>query len=78
MSLIDLEMIKGDFMYGKLTPIQAIRKKCLECSNGQYAEIRECLIETCPLYNFRTGSRYSIKEEETEEQITLEYIIKEL
>lgn len=64
-------------MFGKLTPIQAIRKKCLECSNGQYTEIRDCLIETCPLYEFRTGSRYTGKTGETENQITLEYIIKE-
>lgn len=65
-------------MHGKLTPIQAIRKKCLECSNGQYAEIKDCLIETCPLYQFRTGKIHLIKEKNATEQITLEYIIKEL
>lgn len=65
-------------MYGKLTPIQAIRKKCLECSNGQYSEIRDCLIDTCPLYEFRVGSKHSSAEETTEEQITLDYIMNEL
>jgi hypothetical protein len=55
-----------------LTPIQAIRKKCLECSNGQYNEIRGCLIKTCPLYLFRVGENYSKKQEGTEEQITLD------
>lgn len=36
-----------------LTPIQAIRKKCLECCNGQKREIRECRVKTCPLYDYR-------------------------
>ncbi len=65
-------------MYEKLTPIQAIRRKCLECSNGQYKEIRDCLIETCPLYEFRTGNTHPVRAEGTGEQITLEYVIKEL
>ncbi len=25
----------------KLTPIKAIRQKCLECSNGQFKEVRK-------------------------------------
>ena len=55
-----------------LTPIQAIRKKCLQCSNGQYNEIRGCLIETCPLYSFRVGEKQNKKNESTEEQIALD------
>ncbi|HBV67660.1 MAG TPA: hypothetical protein DEF04_05400 [Clostridiales bacterium] len=55
-----------------MTPIQAIRKKCLECSNGQYNEIRACMIDTCPLYSFRVGENYSKKEECTSEQISIE------
>ena len=38
-----------------LTPIKAIRAKCLECSGGQPSEVRECLITDCPLYPFRMG-----------------------
>ena len=57
-----------------LTPMQAIRKKCLECSNGQYNEIRSCLIKTCPLYSFRIGEKQLKKEESTSEQITLDFI----
>lgn len=30
----------------KLIPIKAIRAKCLECSNGQYKEVRECTVKT--------------------------------
>ena len=38
-----------------LTPIKAIRAKCLECSAGQPKEVRECVIQDCPLYPFRMG-----------------------
>jgi hypothetical protein len=61
-------------MHEILTPIQAIRKKCLECSNGQYVEIKGCLIETCPLYTFRTGIIQSKKEKNTFEQMVLDCI----
>lgn len=29
----------------RLTLIKAIRKKCLECCNGQVKEVRECSIK---------------------------------
>ena len=35
------------------TPIDAIRRKCQECSNGQKEEILNCPIKSCPLYQFR-------------------------
>lgn len=38
-----------------LTPIKAIRAKCLECSGNQPSEVRNCLITECPLYPFRMG-----------------------
>ena len=38
-----------------LTPIKAIRSKCLECSAGQPKEVRECVIHDCALYPFRLG-----------------------
>jgi hypothetical protein len=41
----------------KRTPIKAIRAKCLECSNDQVKEVRECTIEKCPLYEYRMGKR---------------------
>lgn len=37
------------------TPIKAIRAKCLECSGFQPKEVRECQIDTCPLFPFRMG-----------------------
>ncbi len=39
----------------KTTPIKAIRAKCLECSNYQPKEVRNCLILDCPLYPYRLG-----------------------
>lgn len=41
----------------KLTPMKAIRAKCLECSCGQYKEVRLCPIKDCALYEYRLGHR---------------------
>ena len=41
----------------KLTPVRAIRQKCLDCCNGQSAEVRLCTCKTCPLYGCRMGHR---------------------
>ena len=39
------------------TPMKAIRLKCLDCSNGQYSEVRFCGVGTCPIYPYRMGKR---------------------
>jgi hypothetical protein len=39
----------------KLTPLRAIRAKCLDCSAGSPGEVRKCHIEDCPLFPFRFG-----------------------
>jgi len=36
-----------------LTPVKAIRRKCLECSNRKM--IRECPEAACPLFIYRMG-----------------------
>lgn len=41
----------------KITPLKAIRAKCLDCCCGQVAEIRRCGLENCPLFPYRTGHR---------------------
>ena len=38
-----------------MSPLQAIRKKCLDCSNGSAHEVKHCPITKCPLYEFRFG-----------------------
>ncbi len=40
----------------KLTPLKSIRAYCLDCSNRQPKEVRECEITDCPLYEFRFGT----------------------
>ena len=32
-----------------LTPVKAIRAKCLDCSAGQYIEVKECPVKDCAL-----------------------------
>ena len=41
----------------KMTPIRAIRKKCLECSVGSVKEVRACTVRACALYAYRSGKR---------------------
>ena len=40
-----------------LTPLKAIRLKCLDCSCYQVKEIRDCDIKTCPIFEFRMGKK---------------------
>lgn len=39
-----------------LTPVKAIRAKCIDCTCGNLKEIKECPVETCPLYLYRLGT----------------------
>lgn len=43
-------------MKNYLTPVKAIRKNCLDCSGGSIKEVRECIVKSCPLYDFRLGT----------------------
>ena len=38
-----------------LTPLRAIRAKCIDCSAGSMKEVRECVMLDCPLYPYRLG-----------------------
>ena len=38
-----------------MTPVQAIRANCIECSGDSKGEVRKCVIPRCPLYRFRMG-----------------------
>ena len=38
-----------------LTPLSAIRAKCIDCSTGSMKEVRECVMLDCPLYPYRLG-----------------------
>ena len=47
----------------KLTPLKAIRKKCLDCCCQQTVEVRECTCTKCPLFAYRMGKRPKGKED---------------
>lgn len=38
-----------------LTPMKAIRAKCLDCMCGQATEVRLCPVTDCSLYSYRMG-----------------------
>ena len=68
-----------------LTPIQAIREKCIDCCAGDKNEVRLCESITCPQFLYRMGRRpkqndvddlrcrlemrYSVKKHELAKQI---------
>lgn len=37
------------------TPIKSIRAYCLECSNQQPSEVKNCHLTDCPLWPYRMG-----------------------
>lgn len=58
---------KGGGALAKLTPVRAIRKKCLDCCCGQIKEVRLCTVKDCALYRYRNGHRPKDDETPTEE-----------
>lgn len=54
-----------------LTPMKAIRKKCLRCSGDSFNEVKNCPIKDCPLWEYRFGHRPKKDgQEQTEEDET--------
>ena len=45
----------------KITPLKAIRLKCLDCSAGSAKEVKFCQFEDCPLYQYRLGKNPYLK-----------------
>lgn len=39
----------------RLTPLRAIREKCVDCMCGSFYEVKLCPSTDCPLYEFRFG-----------------------
>ena len=44
-----------------LTPVKAIRRKCIDCSGGSLKEVRLCQVRECALYPFRMGKNPNYK-----------------
>ena len=40
-----------------LTPMKAIRAKCMDCSNFQNSEVKACTDVDCALWPYRLGHR---------------------
>ena len=40
-----------------LTPVRAIRAKCIDCSGGQLKEVTECKKKSCKNWPYRHGKR---------------------
>lgn len=39
------------------TPLQAIRRECLDCCCGKSGEVKDCTLTTCTLWPYRLGKR---------------------
>ena len=50
-------LINGRYETVVLTPMSAIRKKCLDCCCWSANEVKLCEIEICPLYSYRFGKK---------------------
>lgn len=41
--------------HNPMSPLRALRLRCIDCSGGSAAEVRGCEIEKCPAWPFRMG-----------------------
>jgi hypothetical protein len=48
-------MTVAEFLENGGTPLKAIRRRCIDCSVGSKAEVRDCRHITCDLHPFRFG-----------------------
>jgi hypothetical protein len=51
-----------------LTPMKAIRAKCIDCSGDNRSEVALCVVRDCPLWYYRSGKKTGMKRNFTEEQ----------
>ena len=51
-----------------MTPLQAIKAKCLECCGGDRSMVKTCNSKICPLLEFRFGHNPYSKRTMTDEQ----------
>lgn len=50
-------------MIKKITPLKAIRKKCIDCCGGSLKEVRLCTAIRCDLHPLRFGHKPKIKKD---------------
>lgn len=56
MFLIEDGMTVAEFIKDGGTPLKAIKRRCLDCSGGSKAEVRNCKRVGCDLHPYRLGS----------------------
>jgi hypothetical protein len=47
--------VAADAGHKRMSPTQAIRRKCLDGCSGQFVEVKLCEAVTCSLWPFRAG-----------------------
>ena len=58
----------GERKNGLLSPLKAIRAKCVDCCGGNAWEVKICNIKTCALWPYRLGKTGRARRPMTEEQ----------
>lgn len=53
-----------------LTPMKAIRAKCIDCGGGLLSEVRLCPVTTCALWPYRMGKRPKLEAVEERAKVT--------
>ena len=59
----------NDLGHEKIPLKEVLRQKCLDCSNHQMKEIRNCAVVTCPLWPYRMNYNPFHKKDFSEEQM---------
>ncbi len=52
-----------------LTPLKAIRAKCVDCSCGNMTEVNRCPPESCPLHPYRFGKNPNLSRKPSPAQL---------
>lgn len=52
---------------------RAIKEKCLDCSGGGSAEVRDCTVINCPLFPYRFGKKPKAAIHYLEKHYTVEF-----
>ena len=51
-----------------MTPMKAIKAKCLDCCCGDRSEVKDCTAKDCPLWAYRLGKNPNKTRTMTDEQ----------
>ena len=61
----------------RLTPVEVIRQKCIDCSGGSHLEVRLCQVLDCACWAWRMGKRPETVKEHDPKLLDPEYIRRE-